>query len=317
MPPADVWQGDAPRILPLSALLSWDDDHLVVDMNLLAACAGKRKKRPPPQTVLFSPPPGATWEEVRLTVAEQRICIEVKGRRRTLTFVEAGFEEQRRGNIPNRLWQLLRVFALHGGILSFACPELDQAQRVNLKQNVSKLGQVLARLLQIPGSPFKPPRKTRRYETRFRIATEEGVRFPTPQGVCWDDVSISETEAGDIAVAVSTLETFVTFTSSPEEEDRGRMEEAEREGVLRKEYDLRTLGLADADGRPNAAGVALLAVLREGGKVQKDKTDQAMLALNRRLTDLMQITAPPFQFSAGCKIWSALFEASSAAGDAR
>ena len=40
-----------------------------------------------------------------------------------------------------------------------------------------------------------------------------------------------------------------------------------------------------------------------------------MLALGRRLSDLIQIDTSPFQFSPGRKTWSALFDASSTTPD--
>jgi hypothetical protein len=317
VPPVDVWQGDAPRILPLSALLSWDGSCLTANHSLLTTCAAKGKKRLPPQTILFPTPAGATWEDVHLTVADHQVCVEVKGVRRTLTFQEAGFEERRRGNAPNRLWRLLRLMALHGGIISLDSPGLTQAVRDNLKQYVNQLGQQLNKLLHIEGRPIKLLRRTRRYESRFRIAAEGGMRFPTPAGVTWDGVSITETATGEIAIAVDAVEPFATFVHSPNERNGGRWEGAQRSSMLRREYDLRTLGLADQTGRPNEAGQALLAVLRGGGKVQREPMDRAMLALGRHLTDLLAIDDPPFQFAASRKLWTAHFEASSPVCDAR
>jgi hypothetical protein len=317
VPPLEVWQGDAPRVFPLSALLSWNDSRLVADTTLLEACADKRKKPPPSRTVLFPTPARATWEDVRLTVSEHQVRIEVRGTRRTLTFTEAGFEERRRGNVPNRLWRLLRLFGQHGGIIPFDNPATDGKARDNLKQYVTKLGQQLVLLLQIEERPFKGCRRTRRYEARFQITTEEGARFPTPAGVTWDEVSITETASGVIAVSTATFEEFVIPPHSGEKKDSARWEAAERKSVLTREYNLRTLGLADANERPNAAGEALLAVLRGGGKVQRDPRDRAMLEINKRLSDLLQVSGPPFQFSADRKLWSALFEASSAVRDAR
>jgi hypothetical protein len=81
--------------------------------------------------------------------------------------------------------------------------------------------------------------------------------------------------------------------------------------MLSREYDLRTLGLARANGRLSPAGEALLAVLRSSGKVRREKSDQGMLTLSRRLCDLLELDRPPFQFSASQRMWSALFEASS------
>jgi hypothetical protein len=283
----------------------------VADGDFLVAGVGKRKKRARYRTAVFPTPPGATWEDVCLTVSDHEVRVEVEGKRRTLTFSQAGYEDRRGGNVPNQLWSLLRLFALHGGTIPFDSTSLTGPLRTGLKQSVTKLGRRLKELFQIEGSPFKDSRRTRRYESRFRISAGEGVRFPTPGGVGWDQVSIWETEHGSIAVSVDAHETFATLTPPSEEEGHGTWEHAQRSSSLRREYDLRTLGLAGEDGRLSAAGQALLAVLRAGGKVQREETDKGMVALGKRLTDLMEITSSPFQFSPGRKLWAALFDASS------
>jgi hypothetical protein len=81
--------------------------------------------------------------------------------------------------------------------------------------------------------------------------------------------------------------------------------------MLERQYDLRSIGLADADGNPTPDGEALLAVLRGGGKVQRKSNDKAMLSLSKRLGNLMQIGSSPFQFSKTQLLWSALFDATS------
>jgi hypothetical protein len=143
-------------------------------------------------------------------MADDRLSIEVLGRCRDFTYQESGFEENRRGNTPDRLWRLLKMLAIHGGILPSNLPDLPQKVRTNLKQSVSQLGKRLSALLLLEGSPFKDTHKTRRYETRFRITAKDGVRFPTPAGVDWDCVSITETRPGNIEVSVDTQETFAT-----------------------------------------------------------------------------------------------------------
>jgi hypothetical protein len=150
---------------------------------------------------------------------------------------------------------------------------------------------------------------THRYEAVFTISSTEGLRFPTPDGLTWDRVTIEEIRPGTIAVSTDAAAPIGVFTRSDETDSRGNWEAAVQPSVLKREYDLRSLRLADEDDQPNAAGEALLAVLRAGGKVQRVKTDKAMLTLCRYLSDLMQIDSSPFQFSDGQKKWSALFEA--------
>jgi hypothetical protein len=313
VPPAEVWRGDPPQVLPLSALVSCDDAGLAIDIGFFArAAAGERGTRPA-VAHCFPTPAGAAWEEVHLTAGEHRLCINVRGKRKTLTFQEAGFEDRRRGNVPDRLWGLLCAFARHGGIIPFDSPSLDKRSRDNLKQNVSKLGKRLAVLLAIKGNPFRDSRRSKRYETRFKVASEEGLRFPTPAGVAWDDINLAETRLGGIVISVETRESFAAYLAPDKEgNEPGRWEAAQGITDLTREYKLRALGLAGDDGQPDMRGEALIAVLRSGGKVRRSQADRAMLALGPCLCDLMQLEDPPFQFSPVTQVWSALFGASSA-----
>ena len=91
----------------------------------------------------------------------------------------------------------------------------------------------------------------------------------------------------------------------------GHWEAAEVADSIQQRYDLRDLGLAGRDSSSNSAGAALLEVLRGGGKVQRAKTDPAMLKVCQVLSRLLQIKGSLFQYSNTCQTWSALFEASS------
>jgi hypothetical protein len=313
LPDAAIWAGDVPIVLPFTALMSWDVTRLSCDRVQLELAVGKRRKaKPPAPTTSFPIPPGATWENVRIRMADLRIRVEVLGRGKELTFQKAGFEEKRRGDVPDRLWNLLRLFAVHGGILPSDPSSLPRQMRTNLKQNVSKLGKRLTALLLLDGNPFKDTRVTHRYEARFKIFAEEGLRFPTPEGLRWDGVSIAEVRMGVIVVRADAADVFGIYTApDAETKSPGRWEAAVREGTIEREYDLRSLGLADEDSNPTPTGEALLAVLRSGGKVQRANSDKAMLALGQVLGNLMQTDTSPFQFSSSQNKWSALFEATS------
>jgi hypothetical protein len=177
---------------------------------------------------------------------------------------------------------------------------------------MNQLGKRLNALLLIGGTPFKNTRVLKRYETRFRIAAEGGLRFPTPGGLNWDGVGIAEVRPGVIVVNADAAGAFGIYTARDAEADTpGRWEAAVQATTLQREYDLRSLGLADADGRPTPAGDALLAVLRGGGKVVRKPSDKGMLALGRLLSDLMQIDTSPFQFTLARQEWSALFAVAS------
>jgi hypothetical protein len=302
-----LWAGAAPRVFPLSAMLAHDGANVVLDRAYLETAFGKgRQRKPAAPTASFPTPSGASWEDVQLSLADHRLTVRAGVVRKEFTFQEAGFEEKRRGNTPDRLWALLRVFALAGGVVPFDSPRLPLAQRTKLKQNVSQLGKRLRALLHIAGSPFKSTRKTRRYEARFRISTSEGLRFPTPAGTNWDAVSITEVREGAIEVAVDASQATVVYNG-----EGGGWEGAQDTSAVGQTYDLRHLGLTGEDGAPNEKGAALLAVLRASGKVQRAENDSGMLALCGFLSGLLQIKGRPFQFSLSRRTWSAHFEAGS------
>jgi hypothetical protein len=299
-------------VLPLSALASWDGGRLSIDRARIEQAVAGGEEPKPPALVPFPTPRGAVWEDVSVLVGELRLRVEVLGKWRRLTFQQAGFEERRRRDVPDRLWQLLRLLATHGGVLPLPRASSPQRRGGNLKQNMSQLGKRLNALLLIDGRPFKDSRVTRRYEARFKIAAEEGLRVPTPEGLNWDGVGIVEVRPGVIVVNADGAAAFAVYTAPDAEADNpGRWEVAAQATPLRREYDLRSLGLADEDGRPTPAGDALLAVLRGSGKVERKQSDGAMLTLGGLLSQLMQIDTSPFAFSRAQQEWSALFEASS------
>jgi len=180
IPPEDVWNGDAPPVVALKTVAAWNESELLVDRaHLESLMATGRKKAPPIPLVSFPTPAGTTWADVRLTVTDTTLRIEAKGKHKDYTFQEAGFEERRKKGVPNRLWALLRLFAMHGGILPFKA--VDEKTRTNLKQYVSDLRRRLAALLPgIEGHSIHYDKAETAYRTVFRISSAESIRFPTP-----------------------------------------------------------------------------------------------------------------------------------------
>jgi hypothetical protein len=255
-------------------------------------------------------PPGAKWEDLCIMMSEHAMHVEVKGKAADRTFQEAGFEEKRRREVPDRLWRILRVLAIVGGVLPFDEPKLSLRDRVNIKQNVSQIRKRLKDLFPTDGDPFEPTRKTRQYISRFKISTSEGLLFPTPGDTTWDKVTIEEVQSGRIRFSVDTFQRSSAL-SYDEEEGVAGPEAALRESNIERDYDLRSLGLAMQDGSPNPRGSALLAVLRSAGKVRRPSNDEAMLWLGKFLCDFMELREPPFQFSENQGFWITTFEASS------
>jgi hypothetical protein len=307
-----------PTLLPLSAFLTLGADGLVWDRVALEQVLTPQGSRPAKSpSASFAVPPEARWEDVRLTVRDHELEVEVLGRWRCFTFQEAGFEDRKRRDVPDRLWGFLTLVAQHGGVLPRPKTATERSA-TNLRKNVSRVSQQLQALLPLDGKPFRGPRQVHGYQARFRIRLADGARFPTPAEGSWERVSLIEVREGVVAVTVGTNDVHAVFDARAEaSESPGRWEAVEQPGVVRREYSLADLGLASSDGRRDLAGQALLQVLRAGGRVARTAEDGGMLALNQRLGRFLQLEGPAFRFSNTGPVWIALFEAESRVNDDR
>jgi len=311
VPPEEIWNGDAPPVLAFKTVASFEQAGLSVDRpHMESVLSAGRKKTATVPVKSFPTPAGTTWADVRIIVTDREMSITAKGKRRDHTFIEAGFEERRKRAAPDRLWALLKAFAMHGGVLPFRA--VEDRTRTNLKQYVSDLRQRLAALLPgIEGESIAHDKDGKSYRTVFRISCEEVLQFPTPRGASWTDVSITKRGDSSIRIAVTATEEFATSDYS--DEDDGSTHQwvgAERKGMVHRDYDLRMLKLADDEDRPNRAGQALLSVLSGEGTIKSKANDKGMAELCGVLTKLMQITESPFRFAKFGEKWVALFDAS-------
>jgi hypothetical protein len=249
---------------------------------------------------------------MRFVITDTTMRIDAKGKRKVYTFQEAGFEDGRKKNTPDRLWGLLKTFAGHAGVLPTSV--VQGKERTNLKQNVSELRQRVSALVPgIEGEPIAHDKNEQCYRTAFQIASEEVPQFPTPAAASWTDVSIRIEGHTTVRVSMSCVERFST-RSFTEDDARGssvqQWENAERQGTVVRTYGLRTLKLADDANKPNRAGKALLAVLAGNGAVKRKADDKGMLELCGILTKLTGIDSPPFEFAQYDEKWVAAFDVS-------
>lgn len=314
IPEPAIWSGDPPPVLALPSVVTLEGDCVVADRAYLeSALATTASPAVAATTASFPTPHGATWDDVRLVVTDLDVAVTVRGRSAKYSFAEAGFEEERKGGVPDLLWRLLRVFALRGGVVPFDAEELSQRELVNLKRQVSELRRRLRALLQLEDDPFRPTRTSRRYETRFTISTDETVLLPTPAGARWEDLAVREVAENRVAFSFATTARGA-FRRGSRDDAGAELDVAEHEHAVERTYDLATLGLADRDGALKPAGLALRALLRAGGRLVRPANDPAMLALAGRLSKMAQIEAPasPFAFGAHESRWTAHFDAASA-----
>lgn len=309
VPPEGIWNGDPPPVVALRTVVAFSKDGMTVDRSHLEALLSSgRKKAAVAPMISFPTPSGTVWSDVRLTITETELRVEAKGKCKDYTFQEAGFEERRKKDAPDRLWGLLKAFGMHGGVLPFKA--VKEKDRTNLKQYVSDLRQRIAALLPgIEGESISYEQKDKSYHTAFKVSSEDALQFPTPPGASWTDVSIAANGRTGIRISVSSTERFATSGYADEDDDSTHQwEGAEREGSVKRTYDFRMLGLADDRDRPNRAGQSLLAVLSGKGTVSRKEKDKGMAELCGVLTKLMGIADPPFDFTPLSEKWVARFD---------
>jgi len=75
-----------------------------------------------------------------------------------------------------------------------------------------------------------------------------------------------------------------------------------------REYSLDAMGLTRSNGQVTEEGMALVAMIRAGGRLHRSGDDLAVLRLGERLRTWTGIEDDPFQFTAAGGIWVARFE---------
>jgi hypothetical protein len=309
VPPVAIWDDDAPPVVPVKAVVRIAGSELWMDRAYLESLFSTgRKKAPPTSVKSFPTAAGTVWKDIRIIVSERELRIAARGKVRQYTFGEAGFEERRRKNSPNRLWRLLKLFAMYGGVLPFRT--VKEKERANLKQYVSDLRDRVEELIpNVEGDMIVYDPREKAYNTRFGISSEESLQFPTPHGTTWEDVRIFANGPTGVRICIDTRELFTARSHVNENDATTNLREpAERKGIIERNYDLRILKLADDQDRPNRGGQALLAVLSGKGTIKRRSDDKGMIELCAILSKLMDIGSSAFEFVRSDERWVALFD---------
>jgi hypothetical protein len=98
----------------------------------------------------FPTPAGATWGQVRLRLVDgHTVSVTVGAAHGVFNYAQLGMANRKTGN-PSVQWELLRLFAQGGGVLTWRSPG---AERRNQKRR-ELLARCLARFFRIEGDPF-------------------------------------------------------------------------------------------------------------------------------------------------------------------
>jgi hypothetical protein len=316
IPPPGVWLADrTPVVVPLADLLSLGPSGLLADRLVLESALGPVTAPPIVGTPAVTLPTETTWEQVSLVVEDHHLTVRVGDVGRRLGFAEAGFEDRRKKGVPDARWELLSLLARFGGLLE-PCDRI-RTKAGKLKQAVSDLRGRLGALLGIYDDPFHPTPKGGAYRTRFAIRSGGGSEFPTPPGTTWEGITLAPAGPRLLRVTIATTAGGAAFVPADDPAAGGRWEATTEAGKRQGRYTLSDLGLARPDGRPDAAGEALLAVLRSGGRVSRPSNDPAMLRLGAALSRFFSIDDPPFEFCQRGRAWLARFVVGSAGPEPR
>jgi len=87
---------------------------------------------------------------------------------RRYTYVELGFKDERKGDLPNLLWELLFYFAEYDGKIDKRTP-IPFGFKQQLKKSVQRLRKLLKEIFNITENPIDYSYKSKAYTTRFKI----------------------------------------------------------------------------------------------------------------------------------------------------
>ncbi|MDI6733384.1 MAG: hypothetical protein QME51_04595 [Planctomycetota bacterium] len=128
--------------------------------------------------VTFPTPAGTKWGEITIQfVSNDSVKISVKGiAPQRFTFAEMGFKDRRKGDLPNKLWEILKYLAKEKGSLSW---DSDKAEP-KLQQNISRLRRQLKRFFVLKDDPFLSYKQVGKWKTKFKIEDLSYSAIPEP-----------------------------------------------------------------------------------------------------------------------------------------
>jgi hypothetical protein len=120
----------------------------------------------------FPAPEGLTWKEVTIAfVSNDSIRVSAHSKSKRFTFAEAGFKDGRKGDLPDTLWDILRVLARHGGEVDRGS-KTSQKVKGQMKAAIKEIRKRLKALVGIADDPFYPYREKQAYVAKFTLCDE-------------------------------------------------------------------------------------------------------------------------------------------------
>ncbi len=143
--------------------------------SLLAMIIGLPKKKTSGITRMqtFPTPPKATWGDITIEIiSNDSAKIKVGNNSEIYSLAEMGFLDRRKGDLANKQWELLVLFAERDGQLNW----VTGAEKRGIYKTMQCLKGQLRRFFNLPGDPIKSYQKQIGYITNFHIADRRRSR---------------------------------------------------------------------------------------------------------------------------------------------
>jgi len=176
---------------------------------------------------------------------------------------------------------------------------------------VRRLRALLQSLIDIDGDPVPNQKKADACSCSFEIRLADDDGYPTHAGATWIDFSFHERADGRLLVSTGEKQRRrgLAFDQT---DDTVRAEVAETTGEAVRTYSIDDIVPRSPSGNMPAEGIALVALLRSGGRIERPGGDMAILTLAHRLRRWTGLAQDPLSFSESTSTWLASFSCSSA-----
>jgi hypothetical protein len=109
---------------------------------------------------LFPKIEGLRWEEVRITfVSNYAVRITARGQNLRMNYVDMGFADRRKTDLPDSRWVILREMACNGGSINWESRWVLPKDRNKVSSAISEISRRLVDILKISERPFEPYKK--------------------------------------------------------------------------------------------------------------------------------------------------------------
>ena len=265
VPRPESFAGGQLPAFSLAVVASLDSDRLHLDIEFIEDALPQERAVARGKDLRSQPMPNdAEWADLHLAVGETALTMRTNGLCREFGVENLGFANQRKGNIAgDKGWQILRLFAQHGGTVALAEIAAKKSERQRLQKQIGILRQRLQTVFPIQGDPIRCDRTQERYQCAFHISPLVESGLVLGHGTSWLDVRITELPSGRLQFQVKGKEVFAARTGGGE---HGREREpAERAVSNKREYSLDAMGLTRGNGQVTEEGKALVAMLHGAG----------------------------------------------------